>query len=49
MSLPTPCRPKENNEWQQWLKNIGVLVVNWKFRASIKVRQTKILIMKKEK
>ena len=34
---------------QQWLKNIGVLVVNRKFRALNKVRQTKILITKKEK
>tara|TARA_R110001592_G_scaffold58939_3_gene178791 strand:+ start:2096 stop:2221 length:126 start_codon:yes stop_codon:yes gene_type:complete len=40
---------KENNEWQQWLKNIGVLVVNLKFRASIENRQTKILITNKEK
>jgi hypothetical protein len=32
---------------QQWLKNIGVLVVNWKYRALNQNRQTKILIMKK--
>jgi len=48
MSLPTPCRMKKITKAQQWLKNIGVLVVNWKFRASIENRQTKILIMKKE-
>jgi hypothetical protein len=40
---------KENSSVQQWLKNIGILVVNWKFRASIENRQTKILIVKKEK
>jgi hypothetical protein len=30
-------------------KNIGGLVINWKFRVSIENRQTKILIMKIEK
>jgi len=40
---------KETASVQQGLKNIGVLVMNWKFRASIENRQTKILIMQKEK
>jgi len=39
---------KKITKAQQWLKNIGVLVANWKLRASIENRQTKILITKKE-
>ena len=49
MSFPVLQQARiETASVQQGLKNIGVLVVNWKFRASIKNRQTKILIMKKE-
>jgi hypothetical protein len=48
VSEPTLGRKRKNTKDQQWLKNIGVLVVNWKFRALIENRQTKILITKKE-
>jgi hypothetical protein len=47
--LSRPCGLKENNESPTMAKKIVILVVNWQFRASVKVRQTKILTMKKEK
>jgi hypothetical protein len=42
------CWPPLADLVQQWLKNIGVVVINLKFITSIENRQTKILIVKKE-
>jgi hypothetical protein len=49
MSLPTSCRRNKNNEMATMAKNHRCFGSKLKFRASIKVRQTKILMMKKEK
>jgi len=48
MSLPTPCRVKENNEMATMAKKHRGFGGKLEFRALNETRQTKILIMKKE-
>jgi hypothetical protein len=49
MSLPTPCRLNKNKEMATMAKKHRGFGGKLVFRASIENRQTKILIMKKEK